>query len=135
MAQNFPQSCQNWFLRVQTTILMKKNIFENWFFFRNLSKFFPEFWQKIFCKFGRTALKAFKRTMWCTTNNFFENFFFSFCILVKTFSEFSNYFLAKLWKLFSKNWYEHFNQKNLFWKILKFFRNRIQTFSGFWQKF
>ena len=33
----------------------RKNIFENWFFFRNLSNFFPEFWQKIFCKFGRTA--------------------------------------------------------------------------------
>ena len=39
-----------------------------------------------------------------------------------------------MWKVFSKNWYEHFNQKNLFWKILKFYRNGIQSFSDLRQK-
>ena len=39
-----------------------------------------------------------------------------------------------MWKVFSKNWYEHFNQKKLFWKILKFYRNGIQSFSDLRQK-
>ena len=55
VAQNFPQTCQIWFLRVQTTILMKKEVFWKLFFFRNLSNFSPDFWQKMFCEFGGTA--------------------------------------------------------------------------------
>ena len=39
-------------------------------FFRSLSKFFPDFLQKIFCKNGRSAFSAFRRTLWCTTTSF-----------------------------------------------------------------
>ena len=49
---------------------------------------------------------------------------------------FDFFFFAKLWKLFPKKGDEHFDQKHFFWKLLlKVFRNRIETFSGFRQKF
>ena len=58
-------------------------------------------------------------------SDFGQNFFWN--------SDFFSF--AKVWKLFSKNWYEHFNQKNLFWKVLfTVFRNQIETFSDFRQK-
>ena len=98
----------------------KKKIFENCFFLsfeqifsRLLAKNILQIWQNCF-------LSVHPNTM-MYNQQLHEKIFFSFWILVRTFSEFSNSFLAKVWKLFSKNWYEHFNQKNLFWKILRFF--------------
>ena len=47
MAQNFPQSCQNWFLRVHTTILMEEKTFLKIdFFFEIWANFFPTFGKK-----------------------------------------------------------------------------------------
>ena len=47
VAQNFPQSCQNWFLRVHTTILMEEKTFLKIdFFFEIWANFFPTFGKK-----------------------------------------------------------------------------------------
>ena len=132
IAWNFPQSCQNSFVRVQTKTLMKKEDFWKLFFWSKLEQIFSwllaknilKNWQNCFVSVQTNTLMYSQHLLWKVLPLFLDfgrNFFWIF--------EF--FFFAKVWKLFSKNWNEHFNQKILFWKILKFFRNRIQTFSDF----
>ena len=120
MVQNFPQSCQNWFLRVQKTILMKKKSFLKIdFFFEIWAKFFPTFGKKYSATLAEVLSKR-SDEHFDVQQPLLKNIHL-FRILVETFSEISNSCFAKLWKAFSKNWYEHFNQKNLFEKFSSFF--------------
>ena len=132
LAEYFPQSCQNCFLRVQKKTLMKKEDFWKLFFLSKFEQIFSwllaknilQNWQNCFLSVQTNTLMYSQHLLWKVLPlllDFGRNFFWIF--------EF--FFFAKVWKLFSKNWNKHFNQKTLFWKILKFFRNRIQTFSDF----
>ena len=101
----------------------KKKYFESCFFF------------VIWAIFSLTFVKKYSATLAEGPSKLLDEHFdvqqfllkklFFFWILVETFSEFLYSFFEKLWKVFSKNWCEHFNQKNLFWKFLKLFRNGI----------
>ena len=95
-------------------------------FSRLLAKKIPQSWWSCFLSLQMNTMMY---------NIFFKKFYFLFRLLVETFFEFLNpFFFAKVLKLISKIWDEHFHQKNFFWKNLKLFRNRIQTFSDFRQK-
>ena len=111
----------------------KKNYFESCFFSQFEQFFFLTFVKKYSATLAEGPSKRLDEHF--DVQQFLLKKLFFFWILVEIFSEFSNYFFAKLWKVFSKNWCEHFNQKNLFWKFLKLFRNRILTFFDFRQKF
>ena len=115
------------------TLWWKKNIFENCFLLEIWANFFLTFGEKNSAKLQSCFLSLQMNTM--MYNIFFKKFYFLFRLLVETFFEFLNpFFFAKVLKLISKIWDEHFHQKNFFWKNLKLFRNRIQTFSDFRQK-
>ena len=136
VAQKFPQSCQNWFLRVQTTILMKKKTFLKIdFFFEIWANFFPTFGKKYFANLAELLSKRSDEQYDVQSTTSLKSSSYLFGFWPKLFLKFRILFFAKVWKLFSKNWYEHFNPKNLLWKVLfKVFRNQIEIFSDFRQK-
>ena len=114
MAQKFPQSCQNWFQRVQTTILMKEKHFWKLIFFEIRANFFPNFGKKYSATLAEVLSKR-SDEHFDVQQPLLKNILL-FWILAETFSEFSNSCFAKVWKVFSKNWCEHFNQKKSFLK-------------------
>ena len=135
LAEYFPQSCQNCFLRNQTNTLMKRDDFGNMFFFRSSSKFIPDFWKIYSSKLAELLSKRSDEHFDVQPTTSLKNSSSSFGFWSKLSLSFWILFFSKLWKLFPKKGNEHFDQKPFFWTILpKVFRNRIETFSGFLQK-
>ena len=124
MAQKFQQSCQNWFQRVQTTILMKKkNIFENWFFFRKLSKFFPDFGKKFSARLAELLSKRSDEQYDVQPTTSLKSSSNLLGFWPKLFLKFRILFLQKCENCFLRTDTNKFNQKNLF------LRRSLQSFS------
>ena len=103
----------------------KKNIFDFCFFFEIWANFFPTFGKKYSANLAELLSKRSDEHYDVQPITFLKSSSSLSGFSSKLFLNFRILFFAKVWKLFSMNWYLHFNQKNLFWKILKFFRNRF----------
>ena len=113
----------------------KKTFLKIDFFFEIWANFFPTFGKKYFANLAELLSKRSDEQYDVQPTTSLKSSSYLFGFWPKLFLKFRILFFAKVWKLFSKNWYEHFNQKNLFWKVLfKVFRNQIETFSDFRQK-
>ena len=94
VAQNFPQSCQNCFLRVQTTILMKKRTFLKIdFFFEIWANFFPTFGKKYSATLAEVLSKR-PDEHFDVQQPLLKNILL-FWIFVETFSEISKFLFCK----------------------------------------
>ena len=131
----FHKAVKTAFYVIRRTLWWKEMILETCFFSKFeqiyswlLGKINLQSWQNCFLSVRTNTLMYNQQLLW------------KFLLLLLAFGRiylwvFDFFFFAKLWKLFPKKGDEHFDQKHFFWKLLlKVFRNRIETFSGFWQK-
>ena len=113
----------------------KKTFLKIDFFFEIWANFFPTFGKKCSANLAELLSKRSDEQYDVQPTTSLKSSSYLFGFWPKLFLKFRILFFAKVWKLFSKNWYEHFNQKNLFRKVLfKVFPNQIETFSDFRQK-
>ena len=113
----------------------KKNIFENWFFFEIWAIFFPTFGKKYFANLAELLSKRSDEQYDVQPTTSLKSSSYLFGFWPKLFLKFRILFFAKVWKLFSKNWYEHFIQKIFFEKFSsKFFGIRSKHFVTFGKK-
>ena len=140
--QNFSDIWPNIFHKAVKTVFYvfrrklwwKKKIFENCFLVEIWANFFLTFGKKYSAKLAELLCRRSDEHFDVRPTSSLKSSSSLFGFWSKLFLNFRILFFCKVWKLFSKNWYEHFNRKNLFWKILKFFRNQIETFSDIQQK-
>ena len=101
----------------------KKTFLKIDFFFEIWANFFPTFGKKYFANLAELLSKRSDEQYDVQPTTSLKSSSYLFGFWPKLFLKFRILFFAKVWKLFSKNWYEHFNQKK------SFLKSSLQSFS------
>ena len=120
------QKCQNWFLRLQGSILIKKLFWKTLpRFFRTMSNSLPDFRQKLHREVVQTVLYVFRK--YFHDANFFNCFVFGANLDFELFFDMRHKFFCKV----VKTAFSMF-RRTLWWKA--FLRKILQLIFGLWAK-